>query len=134
MERKRKRPDGLPSISLTGVRGIGTGVADLLDEVKEGVQYGRFKRGDILPSIADLMSLYRISETEAASAVVELQALSAIQYHDEYTDTYFIDTSFSDKSGRSEPSLATRVSQLEASHLDLLRRIKSLEDEVDGRV
>ncbi|WP_189135293.1 GntR family transcriptional regulator [Wenjunlia tyrosinilytica] len=64
----------------------------LIKDVREGVEAGRYQRGELLPPREELQSLYRLSAADVDAAIRLLRRTGLLQLTDEYEDTYFIET------------------------------------------
>ncbi|GGO99650.1 hypothetical protein GCM10012280_66580 [Wenjunlia tyrosinilytica] len=94
-ERRYPRPTWAKSAGLPGVSPEQTAIPTpehLIKDVREGVEAGRYQRGELLPPREELQSLYRLSAADVDAAIRHLRRAGLLQLTDEYQDTYFIET------------------------------------------
>jgi len=117
---------------LPGLRASGPAASaeQLVNDVRQGVQDQRYRRGMIFPNFRTLQELYRASEQEVQEAIDRLRKDRLLQLHDEYRETYFIDTAPYGPPGFERDDLARKVTQLTSAVQELTDRVQVLERQI----
>jgi DNA-binding FadR family transcriptional regulator len=134
-ERKFPKPPDVLPVRLPGrTAGESTSsVVALIGHIKEGLKSGRYTRGDILPSEAELQELYRATPAEVREGIDHLRRAERLQLHDEYLGTYFLDPGPEADGLMPADELGRRLVQLESHCAEILARLEAVESQLAQR-
>lgn len=128
-ERKYDRPSDLEAVRLPGPTASDVDGArdEFARHIRDGLAAGRFAFGDVLPTLAEVRRQHGLPEEDVRRAIRELRRTEHLQLHDDYLDTYVLDSGPDHPPGAPQEDLAARVARLEAMYHDLAARVAAIE-------